>query len=656
MVYAWILRRQEINSINYYHVYDVVEAEAIDNQEICVTKGRMTMGKRIVPYGSYGNAVYLIIDEETYHKTMNNTIPILLKEEEFTGIISNESTKTTASEELLEDINGYQNLEELENAKNLEEENKLQKIKLIQVTDVEEYNYILSVFYLTYHDFYVSYPLDIMSMSIDANDFIKEKVIGQDEPIEKIIKKIHNNFMFYRSDISKEEMYKHKNNILLVGPRGTGKSSIMRCMSEGFKDIPMINITLTGDFSEDIVKIVKRLMNAANKNIFLAEQGIIVFDGITSDKARTICTQDGEIDIVNDYLEEICKIINTREVILNTANGDSQITFDFSLITSICVVDMDYDFEDNYKSYDGMFYTKLREGRFYSFGFNDSILIDCFSDEIIFMNPMTFDLAKEILTSTVSPLLEAKNAIEMEFNTQVYFSKKFVDKLIDIGLEQEEGFKGIERIFRYVVDHKNLTSEKIYFKVSDFDNLKIGSNVISEFNENIKDSKTKTTSKNTSDPFKVNLKEKTINGMTVLDVVNKIKEKVIGQDDQIFEIVNAFFNHVLNRYKDFTEEECRELKQNVLIIGGTGVGKTTIFESLAKIFNVPYTRESIKGYTPTGFYGPDVNGILKNLINKTNNNVERAKYAIVGLDEFDKLADTTSTADGCRFGKEVQED
>ncbi len=638
MVYAWILRCQEVGEKKYYHVYDVVKAKAINNDFIQVVDGKMTKGMKVASYGSSNNAVYLIIDEETYLKTKNNSIPILLKEDEFDGVIEKEAQLVKA----------YENLQ----AKNPDNKN-LAHFKLVQVEDSDEYNYVLSIFYLIYHDFYVNYPLDIINMSIDANDFIKEKVIGQDEPIEKIIRKIHNNFMFFKSDMTEDEMRKNKSNILLVGPRGTGKSTIVKNLALGFRDVPIINYTLVGDYEQDIINIFNRLMTAAEKNIFLAEQGIVVFDGITDEFSRTICNQDGDIDIKNEYISEIIKIINTRDVVLNSASQNSSINFNFSLITSICIVDMNYDYEDNYKSIDGLFYTKIRESKFYSYGFNDNDLIDCFSDEIIYMNPMTYDLAKEILLSSASPLLSVKKAIEKEFGRKVYFSKKFVSKLIEIGLEQEDGFQGIEKILRYVVDKKNLVADNIYFKVSDFTDLKIGSNVISDC-ESIADSIS--SSKTSSDIFQVDLAKKTINGMTVLDVVNKIKEKVIGQDDQIFKIVNAFFNHVLNRYKGFSDEEYRELKQNVLIIGGTGVGKTTIFESLAKIFDVPYSRESIKGYTPTGFQGPDVNGILRNLINKTNNNVERAKFAILGLDEFDKLANTTSASDGCRFGKEVQEE
>ena len=98
MVYAWILRCQEVGEKKYYHVYDVVKAKAINNDFIQVVDGKMTKGMKVASYGSSNNAVYLIIDEETYLKTKNNSIPILLKEDEFDGVIEKEAQLVKAYE------------------------------------------------------------------------------------------------------------------------------------------------------------------------------------------------------------------------------------------------------------------------------------------------------------------------------------------------------------------------------------------------------------------------------------------------------------------------------------------------------------------------------------------------------------------------------
>ena len=228
--------------------------------------------------------------------------------------------------------------------------------------------------------------------------------------------------------------------------------------------------------------------------------------------------------------------------------------------------------------------------------------------------------------------------------------------LIERGLETNEGFDGIIRFFKYAVETKDRNLKNIVFRESDLKNLRVGS-AGTDFLEDMDDEDEygTNTEKVTSsdDGLDVDVKNRTINGLHVMDAVNLIKKEIKGQDEQVFRIVNAFYNHTLNRYKGFSEDEFRKLKQNVFLIASTGVGKTAIFEALARTFKLPFKRDSINSYTASGYVGKSVEDLILGLISSASENATKAQYGILGLDEFDKLARDSGDVG---FGRKVQEE
>lgn len=84
-------------------------------------------------------------------------------------------------------------------------------------------------------------------------------------------------------------------------------------------------------------------------------------------------------------------------------------------------------------------------------------------------------------------------------------------------------------------------------------------------------------------------------------------------------------------------------KQNVLLLGPTGVGKTHLIRSAAELIGVPFVKADATKFSETGYVGGDVDDLVRDLVRRAGGDVLRASHGIIYLDEVDKLA---SNAEG----------
>src|SRR5680860_638400 len=79
-------------------------------------------------------------------------------------------------------------------------------------------------------------------------------------------------------------------------------------------------------------------------------------------------------------------------------------------------------------------------------------------------------------------------------------------------------------------------------------------------------------------------------------------------------------------------------KSNIMLIGGTGVGKTLLAQTLARTLNVPFTIADATTLTEAGYVGEDVENILVRLLQAADFNIAECERGIVYVDEIDKIA------------------
>ncbi len=121
-----------------------------------------------------------------------------------------------------------------------------------------------------------------------------------------------------------------------------------------------------------------------------------------------------------------------------------------------------------------------------------------------------------------------------------------------------------------------------------------------------------------------------------IEIKEKLDEYVIGQEEAKKVLSVAVYNHYKRVYKN--EETDVEIgKSNVLLLGPTGVGKTLLASTLAKILDVPFAIADATTLTEAGYVGEDVENILLRLIQAADFDIDKAEKGIIYIDEIDKI-------------------
>ena len=141
------------------------------------------------------------------------------------------------------------------------------------------------------------------------------------------------------------------------------------------------------------------------------------------------------------------------------------------------------------------------------------------------------------------------------------------------------------------------------------------------------------------------------------DLIAYLDQYVVKQDSAKAILATKICTH-FNRIKRSLESDdslrsmVGRIKNNVLMIGPTGVGKTYIIKLIANKIGVPFVKGDATKFSETGYVGGDVEDLVRDLVREADDDIELAQYGIIYIDEIDKIASSRNLigADVSRTG------
>ncbi len=127
-----------------------------------------------------------------------------------------------------------------------------------------------------------------------------------------------------------------------------------------------------------------------------------------------------------------------------------------------------------------------------------------------------------------------------------------------------------------------------------------------------------------------------VNILTPAEIKAGLDQYVIGQDEAKTVLAVSVYNHY-KRILSGAHDDVELQKSNVLLLGPSGVGKTLLAQTLARMLNVPFAIADATTLTEAGYVGEDVENILLKLIQAADFDIERAEKGIIYIDEIDKI-------------------
>ncbi len=123
------------------------------------------------------------------------------------------------------------------------------------------------------------------------------------------------------------------------------------------------------------------------------------------------------------------------------------------------------------------------------------------------------------------------------------------------------------------------------------------------------------------------------------DIKAILDQYIIGQEEAKKTLCVSVYNHYKRILANDDKKTPIELqKSNVLLLGPTGVGKTMLAQTLAKVLHVPFAIADATTLTQAGYVGEDVENVLLRLIQAADYDIEAAEHGIIYIDEIDKIS------------------
>ena len=139
------------------------------------------------------------------------------------------------------------------------------------------------------------------------------------------------------------------------------------------------------------------------------------------------------------------------------------------------------------------------------------------------------------------------------------------------------------------------------------------------------------------------------------EIKSYLDRYVIQQDEAKKVLATAICDHYHQIQISHGQDELIDYKkQNIVLIGPTGVGKTYLIQNIARLIGVPFVKADATKFSETGYVGGDVEDLVRELVAQAEGDAELAQYGIVYLDEIDKIAGASNLLGRDVSGQGVQ--
>lgn len=168
--------------------------------------------------------------------------------------------------------------------------------------------------------------------------------------------------------------------------------------------------------------------------------------------------------------------------------------------------------------------------------------------------------------------------------------------------------------------------------------------MMSQLNVTTPEAKTEKVNVEDEEKRKKERKEKLSFTLKPKEVKKHLDQYVIKQEDAKRVLATAVCDHYnhIRMAQDSETPVKNYAKQNVVMLGPTGVGKTYLIKSLSELIGVPFVKADATKFSETGYVGGDVEDLVRELVHKADGDIELAQCGMVYIDEIDKIATGTS--------------